>query len=560
MGNKTGKVCVYVSLTPTPRRRDGASLLWAPSWAPGRSGPQHPAGLPFLEPRGPPYSARSPRLLTRSHSGGSSCSKTPHSWPCPRPRTRSGEWGLAPQEAPVLALRDGLFHRRHSARPRPLATLTTEQRGAGREGTGRPPLTPPAGTRLSLSQRSVLSHTQRCHHLSPRAQWCSPKPDTVEGVHGAAQGSCFPSASRPVPAAGPLHFSASLSPDAGRRLLAQPCRRAAPDGPGPLHPHRTAEAVARGLAHVSSHLLGTFKRREPVQRWHRVPRAFRAGSLRPPRAPSRSHRPPVRSLIHGTAQRAPRMPRCLCACTSPGPSPLGPAPSTPSMATVPWAFQALPSCHGTPAPHHQSNPCKLWSSSTPVPSPGSGTFFQWLPVSSVRSSSPPALQDHWQFGHHNPLCQLRRQLPATDVHASTSRTSCSRLAGSSPTALPRAEEWPVPLPVQHSLPAQSRAGHGGPREGAHCGTLSRAALGSAAVAPPPASAPAATKAVGQTGGQLRHARSAWKSCARLTLRTSCLHFSTLSCNFLSCSGLRDGSALLLVSRDVANFSSLHAAW
>lgn len=46
----------------------------------------------------------------------------------------------------------------------------------------------------------------------------------------------------------------------------------------------------------------------------------------------------------------------------------------------------------------------------------------------------------------------------------------------------------------------------------------------------------------------------------LTFRTSCLHFSTLSCNFLSCSGLRDGSALLLASREMASFSSLHAAW
>lgn len=247
-------------------------------------------------------------------------------------------------------------------------------------------------------------------------------------------------------------LSLSLQTQAGVSSLSPAAEQ--PDGPGPLHPHRTAEAVARGLAHVSSHFPGTFKRREPVQHWHCVPRAFRAGSLRPPRAPSRSHRPPIRSLIHGTAQRAPGMPRCLCACTSPGPSPLGPAPSTPPMATVPWAFQALLSCHGTPAPHHQSNPCKLWSSSTPVPSPGSGTFFQWLPVSSVRSS-PPALQDHWQFGHHNPLCQLRRQLPAADVHTSTSRTSCSRLAGSSPAALPQAEEWPVPLPVQHSLPPRS---------------------------------------------------------------------------------------------------------
>lgn len=253
------------------------------------------------------------------------------------------------------------------------------------------------------------------------------------------------------------------------------------------------------------------------------------------------------------------MPHCLCACTSPGPSPLGPAPSTLPMATVPWALQALLSCHGTPAPHHQSNPCKLWSSSTPVPSPGSGTFFQWFPVSSVRSSSPPALQDHWQFGHHNPLCQLRRQLPATDVHASTSRTSCSRLAAA-PPPFPKWRNGPcLCLSSTRFCPGPER-GTGGAREGAHCGTLSRTALGSAAVAPPPASAPAATKAVGQTGGQLRHARSAWKSCARFTLRTSCLHFSTLSCNFLSCSGLRDGSALLLVSRDVANFSSLHAAW
>lgn len=51
-----------------------------------------------------------------------------------------------------------------------------------------------------------------------------------------------------------------------------------------------------------------------------------------------------------------------------------------------------------------------------------------------------------------------------------------------------------------------------------------------------------------------------KRCAWFTLRTSCLHFSTLSCNFFSCSGFRDGSTLLLLSRDIANFSSLHAAW
>lgn len=48
--------------------------------------------------------------------------------------------------------------------------------------------------------------------------------------------------------------------------------------------------------------------------------------------------------------------------------------------------------------------------------------------------------------------------------------------------------------------------------------------------------------------------------ARPTLRTSCLHFSTLSCSFLSCSGLREGSALLLFSREMASFSSLQAAW
>lgn len=45
-----------------------------------------------------------------------------------------------------------------------------------------------------------------------------------------------------------------------------------------------------------------------------------------------------------------------------------------------------------------------------------------------------------------------------------------------------------------------------------------------------------------------------------TFSTSCLHFSTLSCNFFSCSGLRDGSALLLFSREMASFSSLQAAW
>lgn len=129
-----------------------------------------------------------------------------------------------------------------------------------------------------------------------------------------------------------------------------------------------------------------------------------------------------------------------------------------------------------------------------------------------------------------------------------------------PPPFPKRRNGPFPCLSSTRFRPGPEQGTGGPREGAHCGTLSRAALGSAAVAPPPASAPAATKAVGQTGGQLRHARSAWKSCARFTLRTSCLHFSTLSCNFLSCSGLRDGSALLLVSRDVANFSSLHAAW
>lgn len=47
---------------------------------------------------------------------------------------------------------------------------------------------------------------------------------------------------------------------------------------------------------------------------------------------------------------------------------------------------------------------------------------------------------------------------------------------------------------------------------------------------------------------------------RFTFRTSCLHFSILSCSFFSCSGLRDGSALLLASREMASFSSLHAVW
>lgn len=49
--------------------------------------------------------------------------------------------------------------------------------------------------------------------------------------------------------------------------------------------------------------------------------------------------------------------------------------------------------------------------------------------------------------------------------------------------------------------------------------------------------------------------NAWR-----TFSTSCLHFSILSWSFLSCSGLRDGSALLLASLEMASFSSLHAAW
>lgn len=79
------------------------------------------------------------------------------------------------------------------------------------------------------------------------------------GCPRSSSGLLLPLGLTSCPGRRPLHFSASLSPDAGWRLLTQPCRRAAPDGPGPRHPHRTAEAVARGLAHVSSHLLGTFK-------------------------------------------------------------------------------------------------------------------------------------------------------------------------------------------------------------------------------------------------------------------------------------------------------------
>lgn len=52
----------------------------------------------------------------------------------------------------------------------------------------------------------------------------------------------------------------------------------------------------------------------------------------------------------------------------------------------------------------------------------------------------------------------------------------------------------------------------------------------------------------------------WYVSIQYTFSTSCLLLSTLSCNFLSCSGFSAGSALLFVSLDIASFSSLQAAW
>lgn len=101
------------------------------------------------------------------------------------------------------------------------------------------------------------------------------------------------------------------------------------------------------------------------------------------------------------------------------------------VATVCWASQAL-HLHGTPSTHHQSNPSKLWSSSTPLPSLSSGTFFQWLPVSSVlKLLTSLALQDHLV------IITLRassciRPLPLTSTPPCPAQAGPSHFSHSSP--------------------------------------------------------------------------------------------------------------------------------
>ena len=145
------------------------------------------------------------------------------------------------------------------------------------------------------------------------------------------------------------------------------------------------------------------------------PAAHRARSQSLGRAPAASTRTSLGPSLLGLRGRA--------AC-SPAPTKLPPA-------TVCWASWALRHPFTHPSTHHQSKPSKLCSSSKPLPSLGSGTFFQWLRVSSVLSS----------------LLHLPRK-PTGDSGIRTLRAS-PRISSLPPTpSLPRpAQAAPAPAPA-----------------------------------------------------------------------------------------------------------------
>lgn len=240
--------------------------------------------------------------------------------------------------------------------------------------------------------------------------------------------------------------------------------------------------------------------------------------------------PPICSLIHtkGAGGRSGRCPACAPALLRDlhGRSPL-PGPS-------PW-----PQCTGPSGHSHPATGLPALTTRTVLLSYGPPVF--WVLEPSFSSSLLAASGTP----HHLP-----RKTPG-NVVTITPRASSDI---SSLHVLTHSPTCPAPGAAPVLSGAQGPAGRGFLRDSLKGSTR----FGWRDISPP--IQPNGDKGCGPGGWPAGHARSPGESRARFTLRTSCLHFSTLSCNFLSCSGLRDGSALLLVSRDVASFSSLHAAW